>query len=147
MFEQDPEDPEVLIWRTKSDEPDEPDKPWQPGPKHLHTIHGMIIDRNWAWRVHPTWGPLIDGAIRKGLKNLDEDAFYRIYNFLWNGGLPGSYETRGFDEQQMERAWHQYLQRHYQLKPKPEITPELEAQGDLLQEEQTEVGAAQENSL
>jgi len=68
---------------------------WQPGPNELQTIHGMIIDRDKAWRADPTWGPLIDGAIRKGLKNLDEDAFYRIYNFLWHRGLPGSYETKG----------------------------------------------------
>lgn len=71
MTEQTPEDDEVFVWRTKRDEP------WQPSPKELHTIRGMIIDRDKAWRRHPTWGPVINSAIRKGLKNLDEDAFYR----------------------------------------------------------------------
>jgi len=92
---------------------------WQIGTGKLKTLRGMIIDRDKAWRADAEMAPVIDSAIRKGLKNIDEDTFNRIYQFLWRGGLPGSYETYGFDEQQMRQAWRKYLPRHYRLKRKP----------------------------
>ena len=88
---------------------------WRPTPSELKTIRGMIIDRNDAWRADAEMAPVIDTAIRKGIRR-DREVFWRIYQFLWSSGLPGSYETYGFDEQQMRKAWRRYYKKHY---PKP----------------------------
>jgi len=85
----------------------------------------MIIDRDKAWRAHPEMAPVINGAICKGLKRIDEDTFNRIYQFLAHGGLPGSYETYGFDERQVRQAWREYLPKHYRVKPRPKFVTEL----------------------
>ena len=78
--------------------------------KHLR---GIIIDREKGWRDNPEMAPVIEAEIRKGIENIDEPTLNRIYhNYLRFSGLPGSYETRGFDEKQMEEAWRKYLRRH-----------------------------------
>jgi hypothetical protein len=100
-------------------------EPWRIGTSQLKTLRGMIIDRDKAWRVDAEMAPAINGAICKGLKKIDEDTFNRIYQFLGYGGLPGSYETYGFDEQQMRQAWREYLPRHYRVKPRREVVAEL----------------------
>lgn len=90
--------------------------PWKIGMSQLKTLRGMIIDRDKAWRAHAEMAPVINGAICKGLKKIDEDTFNRVYQFLGHGGLPGSYETYGFDEQQMRQAWREYLPKHYRVR-------------------------------
>ncbi|PJE24240.1 MAG: hypothetical protein CK431_07045 [Mycobacterium sp.] len=72
----------------------------------------MIIDRDEAWRANSEWAPIIDAEIRKGIENIDAHAFAHIHAYLWYGGLPGSYETYGFDEKQMAKAWRKYLKTH-----------------------------------
>lgn len=87
----------------------------------LKTLRGMIIDRDEAWRGDPEMAPVIEEAIRNRLKNLDLRTYHRIYDYLRYGPtdengvsrpLPGSYETRGYDERQMVRAWKRYRKRH-----------------------------------
>lgn len=87
----------------------------------LKTLRGMIIDRDKAWRADAEMGPVIEEAIRNRLKNLDEKNYNRIYEFLRYGpmgddgkrhALCGSYETFGYDERQMVRAWKRYRKRH-----------------------------------
>ncbi|ACC42853.1 hypothetical protein MMAR_4446 [Mycobacterium marinum M] len=102
--------------------------PWRIGASQLKTLRGMIIDRDEAWRAHAEMAPVIDRAIRKGLKNIDEETFTQIHNFLWRGGLPGTYETCGFDEQKMRKAWRKYLPRHYRVKPKTKVAAELRSE-------------------
>jgi len=72
----------------------------------------MIIDRDAAWRADPKWSKVIDAEIRKGIENIDGPTFKDIYEYMRHGGLPGSYETWGFNEAQMEEAWRKYLRRH-----------------------------------
>ena len=73
-------------------------------------------------RGEPTqrWPPVIDAAIRKGIKNIDESTFSQVYMYLRYGPLdedgrlqplPGSYKTYGLDEKQMAKAWKKYLRR------------------------------------
>ena len=85
---------------------------WQIGPKMLRTLRGMIIDRDEAWRAEPKWSKIINAEIRKGIENIDEVTFNRLYSHLRYDGLSGSYETWGFDEDKMAKAWRKYLKRH-----------------------------------
>lgn len=94
---------------------------WRIGPSTLKTLRGMIIDRDEAWRADAEMAPVIEGAIRDGLKRIDEKTCARIYTYLRYGPrgedgqcqpLPGSYETYGLDETQMAKAWRKYLKRH-----------------------------------
>lgn len=85
---------------------------WEPSRNALRNLRGMIIDRNTGWRADPTWAPVIESAIREGIETLSEERFWRIHNFLWTGGLPGNFETYGFDEKQMAKAWRRYLKKH-----------------------------------
>lgn len=94
---------------------------WRIGPGELKTLRGMIIDRDKAWRADAEMAPVIDAAITAGLKNVDEPTFNRIYMFLRYGpfneatgqreSLPGTYETRGLDTDQMKAAWKKYRKR------------------------------------
>jgi hypothetical protein len=86
--------------------------PWRIGPNALKNLCGMIIDRDAAWRANPEWAPVIETAIREGIENIDSDTFGRIHSYLWFGGLPGSYETYGFNDKQMAKAWRRYLKKH-----------------------------------
>ncbi|WP_099039723.1 hypothetical protein [Mycobacterium neglectum] len=85
---------------------------WQIDASKLCTLRGMIIDRDAAWRANPEWAPVIEAAIRNGIENIDADTFGRIHSFLWFGGLWGTYETYGFGEKKMAKAWRQYLKKH-----------------------------------
>lgn len=85
---------------------------WVPSNNALRNLRGMIIDRNAGWRADPKWAPVIESAIRQGIETLDEERFWRIHNFLWTGGLPGTYETQDFNEKQMAKAWRKYLKKH-----------------------------------
>jgi hypothetical protein len=96
--------------------------PWTINENQLTTLRGMIIDRDAAWRADAEWGPKIEAEIQKGIENIDGDAFSHIYGFLWHGGLWGTYETQGFDERQMFRAWRRYLKRH-KVQPESQSTP------------------------
>lgn len=87
----------------------------------LKTLRGMIIDRHEAWRADAEMAPVIESAIRQGLRNIDSETRDRIYGFLRYGPrdedgfcqpLPGSYETYGFDEKQMAKAWRKYLKKY-----------------------------------
>jgi hypothetical protein len=99
-------------------------EPWKIGASQLKNLRGMIIDRDKAWRANAEMAGVINGAILKGIKNIDRDTYDRIYQFLRHGGLPGSYETYGFDEQQMRQVWRDYLPRYYRPKPKPKVAAE-----------------------
>lgn len=92
---------------------------WEPSLGELTTIRGMIIDRDEAWRAAPEWAPVIDEAVRQGIETLDPETFWKIHNFLWHSGLPGSYETYGYGDERMAKAWRRYIKRHY---PKPADT-------------------------
>ncbi len=85
---------------------------WRIHSLDLKNLRGMIIDRNAAWRRDPKWSKTIDTAIRKGIENIDQGTFGHINGYLWHGGLPGTYETRGLNEAQMEEAWRAYLDKH-----------------------------------
>ena len=86
---------------------------WRIGAQELKYLRGMIIDRDAAWRGNPEMAPIIEAAIRKGIERIDEPTFNDVYhNYLRFSGLPGTYETRGFDEKQMEKAWQSYLKKH-----------------------------------
>lgn len=85
---------------------------WRIGANDLRNLRGMIIDRDEAWRANAEMAPIIDTAIRKNIEDIDADTFMRINAFLRFGGLDGSYETRGFDERQMAKAWRRYLKKH-----------------------------------
>jgi hypothetical protein len=85
---------------------------WRIGPNDLKNLRGMIIDRDTAWRADAEWSKVIDVAIQNGIDNIDEHTFGRIHSYLWFGGLPGSYETYGFNEKQMAKAWRRYLKRY-----------------------------------
>lgn len=87
----------------------------------LKTLRGMIIDRDEAWRADPEMAPVIDATIRNGLKNIDANTWVRIYRYLRYGPmgadghrerLAGTYETWGFDAEQMAKAWRKYLRKH-----------------------------------
>jgi hypothetical protein len=99
--------------------------PWKISAGQLKNLRGMIIDRDKAWRANAEMAPVINHAILQGIRNIDRDTFDRIYQFLGHGGLPGTYETSGFDERQMREAWRQYLPRYYRVKAKPKIAAEL----------------------
>jgi hypothetical protein len=86
--------------------------PWRIDPNNLRNLRGMIIDRDAAWRANPEWTPVIDAAIRKGIENIDANTFGRIHAFLWFVGLWGTYETYGFGEKKMAKAWRQYPKKH-----------------------------------
>ena len=86
------------------------------GPNDLKNLRGMIIDRDEAWRRSPEWAPVIEAAIRDGIENIEGDTFMRVNAYLRFSGLPGSYETYGFNEKQMAKAWRRYLKRH-QVQP------------------------------
>jgi hypothetical protein len=85
---------------------------WSISAGHLKALRGMIIDRDKGWRADPEWAPVIETAIRKGIENIDSDAFSAINAYLWHSGLSGTFETYGFDEKQMAKAWRKYLKRH-----------------------------------
>ncbi|OBH54326.1 hypothetical protein [Mycobacterium sp. E2479] len=85
---------------------------WKIPASMLKNLRGMIIDRDAAWRANPEMAPAIEAAIRKGIESIDEPTFNRVYFDLRFSGFPGSYETRGFDEKQMEEAWQKYLVKH-----------------------------------
>jgi hypothetical protein len=85
---------------------------WKIPPSMLRTLRGMIIDRDEAWRANPKWSKIIGAEIRKGIENIEELTFNKVYWYLRDGGLPGSYETYGLDEEQMAKAWRKYLKRH-----------------------------------
>lgn len=95
---------------------------WRISASSLKTLRGMIIDRDEYWRPDAEMAPVIDAAIRKGLKRIDEPTHERIYWFLRYGPmgddgqrhpLDGSYETQGFDEQEMAKAWRRYYRKNY----------------------------------
>jgi hypothetical protein len=86
--------------------------PWRIGPNELCNLRGMIIDRDAAWRADAAMSPVIEAAIRAGIENIDVDTFSRIHAYLWFGGLWGTYETYGFGEKKMAKAWRRYLKRH-----------------------------------
>jgi hypothetical protein len=90
----------------------EPQPAWRIGAGHLKALRGMIIDRDKGWRADPEMAPVIEAAIHNGIGNIDAEAFSRIYNYLWHGNLPGSYETAGYDKKQMAKAWRKYLKRY-----------------------------------
>ena len=85
---------------------------WRIDANNLRNLRGMIIDRDTAWRANPEWAPVIEAAIHNGIENIDADTFARIYSFLWFGGLWGTYETYGFGEEKMAKAWRRYLKKH-----------------------------------
>jgi hypothetical protein len=85
---------------------------WKIPSNMLKNLRGMIIDRDAAWRANPEMAPAIEVAIRRGIENIDEPTFNRVYFDLRFSGFPGSYETRGFDEKQMKEAWKKYLVEH-----------------------------------
>lgn len=94
---------------------------WRVGDGTLKNLRGMIIDRDEAWRADAEMAPVIDAAIRQDLKRIDEKTCARIYSYLRYGPrgedgqcqpLPGSYETYGFDEKQMVKAWRKYLKKY-----------------------------------
>ena len=78
----------------------------------LRTLRGTIIDRDVAWRAEPKWSKITNAEIRKGIENIDEVTFNRVYSHLRDDGLSGSYETWGFDEDKMAKDWQKYLTRH-----------------------------------
>lgn len=86
--------------------------PWRIGPNELRNLRGMIIDRDAAWRADRKWAPRIEAAIRGGIENIDRETFMHVHAYLWGSGLPGSYETYGFGEKKMAKAWRQYLKKH-----------------------------------
>jgi hypothetical protein len=85
---------------------------WQISSSSLRTLRGMIIDRDEGWRADSKWSEIIDAEIRKGIENIDEPTFNQVYWYLRDGGLPGSYETWGFNEEKMTKACRRYLKRH-----------------------------------
>jgi hypothetical protein len=85
---------------------------WKIPPKMLRHLRGMIIDRDEAWRADPEMAQAIEAAIRKGIENIDELTFNRVYYDPRWRELPGSYETYAFDEERMAKAWRRYLKRH-----------------------------------
>lgn len=86
--------------------------PWRIDESKLCSLRGMIIDRDAAWRADPEWAPIIDAVIRAGIENIDADTFSRIHAYLWYGGLWGTYETYGFGDEKMAKAWRKYLKKH-----------------------------------
>jgi len=93
--------------------------PWKPSSNALRNLRGMIIDRDTGWRADPKWAPVIESAINEGIETLDETTFWRIHNYLWAGGLPGNFETYGFGEKQMAKAWRRYLKKQGVQAAKP----------------------------
>jgi hypothetical protein len=112
-FQGKPEDIVDLDAAEPEPEPElepEPEHPWKPRANELKVLRGMIIDRKW-WRGDRDRAKIIRRAIRKGIESLDHDTFWDLYHYLWGSGLPGTYETRGFDEEQMEVAWRIFRRR------------------------------------
>jgi hypothetical protein len=86
--------------------------PWRIGANDLRNLRGMIIDRDAAWRADPKWAPRIEAAIRDGIENIDSETFMHVHAYLRCSGLPGSYETYGFNDKEMAKAWRRYLKKH-----------------------------------
>lgn len=87
-------------------------KAWRIGANDLRNLRGMIIDRHDAWRADTDMASMIEAAIRKGIEDIDANTFMRINGYLRFGGLPGTYETQGFNEVKMAKAWRRYLKKH-----------------------------------